>query len=184
MSENKLSETFAKILIGKSIVSGLKPEPDYEYKKCFECGYDQRVPLTRMETVHCHKCGKNLDTQVKPPKPPKKTNLSRVHAKGLLLNLFIFIGGIMAFFNGNIVFSILSLIFVCIFGLILLGNFQKGEKNMIRDLNESGKYFIADENEKVTINSLLYEIGRSLFFIILFFSSLIGLIFLLFEFTM
>ena len=78
MSDNKLSETFAKILIGKSIVSGLKPEPDYEIIKCFECGHDQRVPLVRIEKALCHKCDNNLDTQVKPPAPPKATEKNKI----------------------------------------------------------------------------------------------------------
>tara|TARA_Y100000590_G_C15531316_1_gene943283 strand:+ start:386 stop:553 length:168 start_codon:yes stop_codon:yes gene_type:complete len=55
MSDKKLGENLAKIFIGKSIVSGLKPEPDYEFIECFVCGHNQRVPLTRIETVHCHK---------------------------------------------------------------------------------------------------------------------------------
>lgn len=81
MSDNKLSETFAKILIGKSIVSGLKQEPEKTYGeiKCLKCKHWQKVPLiteynpdgTKKHPAFCDECGNNLDIQEKERKQKK-----------------------------------------------------------------------------------------------------------------
>ena len=81
MSDNKLSETFAKILIGKSIVSGLKQEPEKNYNeiKCLKCKHWQKVPLiteynpdgTKKHPAFCDECGNNLDIQEKERKQKK-----------------------------------------------------------------------------------------------------------------
>jgi len=82
MSDNKLSETFAKILIGKSIVSGLKQEPEktYDEIKCLKCKHWQKVPLitlrnpdeTKKYPAICDECGNNLDIQEKERKQKKE----------------------------------------------------------------------------------------------------------------
>ena len=82
MSDNKLSETFAKYLLGKSIVSGLKQEPEKTYGeiKCLKCKHWQKVPLiteynpdgTRKHPAFCDECGNNLEAQEKERKQKRE----------------------------------------------------------------------------------------------------------------
>ena len=183
MSDNKLSETFAKIFIGKSIVSGLKPEPDYEFKKCFECGHDQRVPLVRIEKVFCHKCDNNLDTQVKPPAPPEPPtpySINSTIAGGILLVLACLFMLVVNYQDAGTINNLLGyfLIFASAFfglgiGIAIFRDRVKTEKKF-RDagykINLLDEVF---ESPKESTKQVLYLIGKYILFCLLGFIAIL-----------
>ena len=183
MSDNKLSETLAKILIGKSIVSGLKPEPDYEDKKCFECGHVQRVPLVRIEKALCHKCDNNLDTQVKPPAPPEPPtpySINSTIAGGILLFLtclFMLVvnyqdtGTINNLFGYFLIFA--SAFFGLGIGIAIFRDRVKTEKKMRDSGYKINKLDEVFESHKESTKQVLYLIGKYILFLLLGFIAIL-----------
>ena len=180
MSDNKLSETLAKIFIGKSIVSGLKPEPDYEFIECFKCGHNQRVPLTRIETVQCHKCGNNLDTQVKPLAPPEIISGNLHIAVGTLFILTFSVMMVAQYQEAgslNNLFGYFLIFSSAFFGLgwvITLFQIQTRKKTA-KKMKPGGIYL--DPGEEITIKSVLYLMGK---YILFFLSGMVAIVIVVF----